>query len=727
MNRFDGSADIERGRAQLAEWLPPELRPLADLTFNYRWTWMSGAAALFRTVDAMAWRRSRCNPRHLVERTPRHRFAELAADPDYVSTLHQVAGALAHELDRPNADWGISGDRPIAYFCAEFAIHCSLPIYSGGLGVLAGDFLKAASDLRLPMVGVGLLYREGYFNQRIDPAGSQHEYWIETDFDGQPAVLVRGADGAPLTVELRLSGRTVTVQIWRIDVGRVPLYLLDTDRADNHPIDRWITARLYVGDRNTRLAQYAVLGIGGVRALSEMGIAPHLVHLNEGHAALAGIECMRPHLLGGKSLAKALAEVREHAVFTTHTPVAAGNEGYAPRELDPVLGDYFDSLGGAREALYDLGRLNPGNRSEPANITPLALHTTRSANGVSRRHGEVAREMWRSLWPGRKAEEVPISHITNGVHTTTWMSSHMQRLLDRHLPADWRDRVADAEVWRRLADIPDSELWQVRRAQRIELIEYLRVKSIRDRLSRGEPPEYIEQAARMFDPDTLTIGFARRVATYKRLYLLTRRPDRGLALLADTKNPIQLAIAGKAHPQDEEAKASLREVFRMKSAPGVGGRTAFVENYDMHVAPRLVAGVDVWLNLPRPPLEASGTSGMKVAANGGLNLSVLDGWWAEAYDGDNGWAIATPNASPSEQDDHDAAALIDLIQTQVVPLFYNRDADGIPTRWLRRMRASMQSIIPRFSGHRMVSDYIAAMYGRRGAGRDAGSLEPESR
>lgn len=706
----DGELDVERGRAQLAEWLPTELKELAHVAFNYRWSWLHDAPALFRDIDPMAWRRSRCNPRQLIERTPPRRLAELAANPAYVERLRRVAKTIAGEAAQPPAGHGIAADQPVAYFCAEFAVHCSLPIYSGGLGILAGDMLKAASDIRLPMVGVGLLYREGYFNQRVDPSGWQHEYWTETDYDGHPAVLVTGANGGPLTVELSLRGRTVTVQIWRIDVGRVPLYLLDTDRAENHPIDRWITARLYVGDRQTRLAQYAVLGIGGVRALDAMGIHPGVIHLNEGHAALASLERIRQHLGAGRSFAEALAAVRAHSVFTTHTPVAAGNEGYSPAEIEPVLGDFMGEFGIPRQTFFDLGRLAPGNQNEPANITPLALHTTRAANGVSLRHGEVARQMWQSLWPDRRVEEVPISHITNGVHTGTWMGSHIQALFDRYLQADWRARVAEPEVWRDLGKISDIDLWQTLCAQRRDLVTYLRDKSIRDRLSRGEPSEYIEQAARMFDPMTLTVGFARRVATYKRLYLLTRLPDRGLPLLADNERPLQLVIAGKAHPQDEEAKNSLRDLFRMKNAPTVGGRTAFLENYDMHVAPRLIAGVDVWLNLPRPPLEASGTSGMKVAANGGLNLSVLDGWWAEAYNGDNGWAIATPAGGPGQQDDHDAAALIDILQTQVLPLFYSRDANGIPVGWLRRVRASMESLVPRFSAQRMVLDYAADLY-----------------
>jgi len=703
---MDGTVDLARARAELAESLPEALRPLAELVYNYRWVWLPECVELFRDIDAANWRRSGCNPRHLVETTPRRRWRELEADAGYLARLQRARDRLAAELagaPRPRP-------QPVAYFCSEFAVHCSLPLYGGGLGVLAGDLLKAASDLDLPLLGVGLLYHEGYFSQRLDASGWQHEYWVPTPIDRLPLVRVTSEGGAPLAVEVVLRRRPVRIQVWRLEVGRVPLFLLDTDLPENHPIDRWITARLYVGDRQTRLAQYAVLGIGGVRALAAMGIEPRLHHLNEGHAALGGFERLRREVAAGRSLDAALASVRERTVFTTHTPVAAGNEGYAEAELEAVLGDFVDQLGVPRDTFYDLGRLEPGNRAEPASITPLALRTSRAANGVSRRHGELARAMWQRLWPGRAVEDVPIGHVTNGVHSTTWMSRPMQALLDRRLPGDWRARVAETDLWQALEGVSDEELWAVRCEQRRALVAYVREKSIRDRLDRGEAPDYVEQAAAMFDPEALTIGFARRVATYKRLHLLTRRSERGLALLANDAAPVQLVVAGKAHPQDEEAKASLRDLFRMKGAPVVGRKVSFVENYDMEIAARLVAGVDLWLNLPRPPLEASGTSGMKVVLNGGLNLSVLDGWWAEAYDGENGWAIATPQASPEEQDDHDAAAVFDILETQVLPLFYNRAGDGLPHAWLRRVRASMQSLIPRFSAQRMAAEYAARFY-----------------
>jgi starch phosphorylase len=645
----------------------------------------------------------------VIEGTSHPRLEELGRDRAYVEQVRRVWTQIRHDLERPPFAGPFEPERPIAYVCSEFGIHVSLPCYSGGLGVLAGDLLKAASDLALPMVGLGLMYRQGYFNQRLDLSGLQHEYWMQADFDRLPAALVTGEDGKPTVVEVRMRKRTVRIQVWRVDVGRVPLYLLDTDREDNEPIDRWITSRLYVGDRHTRLAQYSVLGIGGMRMLEAIGIRPALVHLNEGHGALSSVERLRERMAFGLGFEEALEQVRQQTVFTTHTPVQAGNEGYREDEVEPVLGDFIDDLGIPRASFFGLGRKRPEDRAEPAGFTPLALRTSRVANGVSRRHGAVSRQMWKAIWPERALENVPIRHVTNGVHTTTWMAGAMQSLLDEHLGADWRTKQGDTAMWDRIDDIPDEKLWAVRCEMRARLIDYVREKSVGDRLARGESPEYVEAAARVLEPERLTVGFARRVATYKRLHLLTRFPDRALKLLAGER-PIQILLAGKAHPSDQEAKDALRDVFQVKHAPGVGGHVAFLENYDLEIARRMVAGVDVWVNLPRPPLEASGTSGMKATLNGVLNLSVLDGWWAEAYDGANGWAIATPDVAPAEQDDHDARALLDLLEKEVVPLFNERDENGVPHGWVRRIKASLSTLIPRFTAERMVRDYVDTVY-----------------
>jgi starch phosphorylase len=713
----DGQRDIERAVAELAERLPNALQPLARLAFNYRWSWTIGGRAVFRDIDPSLWERSQCNPRATIEMVPPHRLRQLAGAPEYVARVVALAAQLEADLRRPPIAAGVATDRPVAYFCSEFGVHCSLPLYGGGLGILAGDVLKAASDLAIPMVGVGLLYREGYFHQRLDLSGWQHEWWTTTNFEWLPAVIVTGPDNEPLTVTVTMRDRAVRIQIWRIDVGRVPLYLLDTDRPDNHPIDRWITARLYIGDRHTRLTQYGVLGVGGVRSLAALGIQPGVIHLNEGHAALASFERLRQLIGAGHSYEAALAGVRQTTVFTTHTPVGAGNECYTFQEVEPVLGQLREGLNEHLPFFYGLCRFDPGNEQEAVAITPLALRTSRTSIGVSRRHGEVARAMWQPLWAGRPVDEVPIGHVTNGVHTTTWMAEPMQALLDRHLGPDWRTRLADVALWERIVSIPDAELWAVRRALRQELVEYARVQSIRVRLARGEAPGYVEAAARAFDPDLLTIGFARRVATYKRLHLFTYRLDRGLQLLADVARPIQVIIAGKAHPQDEDAKQALRGVLELRRAPHVASRIAFLDDYDLHMAPRLVAGADLWVNLPRPPLEASGTSGIKAVLNGGLNLSVLDGWWLEAYDGETGWAIASPDTDAAAQDAHDATALYDLLEHEVIPLFYERDADGLPRRWIGRIKASMQRLIPRFSAERMVREYLTALYTATGEPR----------
>ncbi len=706
----DGSRDIARAVGELAERLPAPLWPLARLAYNYRWSWLAGGAELFRDIDADRWRHSGCNPRAVLEAAKPRRLQELSRDIAYTTRLRTVSASLEHDLARPHLP-EISPEHPIAYYCSEFAVHCSLPIYGGGLGVLAGDLLKAASDMAVPLVGIGLLYREGYFHQRLDTSGWQHEYWVATDYDRAPAVLVTDSNNGPLLVEVGLRGRTVRVQIWRVDIGRVALYLLDTDREDNHPIDRWITSRLYVGDRHTRLTQYGVLGIGGARALQAMGIQPCLTHLNEGHAAMSSLERVHQICQNGQSFDVALNDVREETIFTTHTPVAAGNEGYSWQEIEPVFSDFADSLGLSRDTFYGYGRVNPANEHEAVSITPLALRTSRAANGVSQKHGEVARDMWRVMWPDRSADRVPIGHVTNGVHTLTWMASPMQRLLDKYLGPQWPSHLADTQMWQRIDLIPDEELWEVRCELRRRLVAYAREESVRDRIGRGEPAEYVDAAARVFQPEVLTVGFARRVATYKRLYLIAGMPDEGLLhLLGNDKHPLQLVLAGKAHPSDDEAKTTLRNGFQRKANPLVGRRVVFLEDYDLHMAPRIVAGVDLWLNLPRPPLEASGTSGMKVVLNGGLNLSVLDGWWLEGYDGNNGWAIDSPvNVEPHVQDEHDARCMMECLN-QVVPLFYERDANGIPRGWLQKVRASMRTLIPKFTAERMLRDYVQQMY-----------------
>ncbi|HEV7679657.1 MAG TPA: alpha-glucan family phosphorylase [Candidatus Dormibacteraeota bacterium] len=704
---FDGSADIARAAQELAGRLPAALAPAARLAYNYRWAWLPGAADAFRSIDPHRWETALQNPVRLLQEAPRRELERAAEDAQRWQAL---AAELDADLGRPWLSDPIPPDHPVAFLCAEYGIHVSLPIYSGGLGVLAGDMLKEASDRAVPMVGVGLLYRQSYFRQTIDPSGWQHEHWIDLDPERLPEALVTAQNGEPLSVSVNIRSRDVAMQVWRVDVGRVPLYLLDSDVPENDPVDRWITARLYVADRETRLAQYAVLGIGGVLALHAMGFDPGVVHLNEGHAAFAPIELAHEAVLAGASLEDALAQARHRTVFTTHTPVAAGNEAYNVGELNWALGELPAQLGCEADALFRLGRVNPTDAGEGFGLTPLGIHMSRAANAVSRRHGEVAREMWQPMFPGTPVESVPIRHVTNGVHLPTWMAPAVRELLDRHVGEDWWRNTADPRVAAGIDTIPDSELWAVRNQQRARLVEYVADRSVHDRLARGERAEYVQAAALAFDPEVLTLGFARRLATYKRLYLIIRDAARALALIA-AQRPVQIVLAGKAHPADVEGKRIVQQLFSLKDAPFVAGRVVFVEDYDLGVAQHLVSGCDVWVNLPRPPLEASGTSGMKAAMNGSLNLSVLDGWWAEAYDGENGWAIDSPMGVDAEtQDSADAARLYEVLEKEVLPTFHDRDAAGVPPRWVAHVRASLKTAVTRFTSARMLEDYLASSY-----------------
>lgn len=702
---FDGLSDLAWRVEDLAARLPAGLQPAARLAYNYRWSWMPGGADAFRDVDPARWDACGHNPVRLLREASTAALERSAADPRWT----QLAAQLEEDLQRPPLRGDVTADHPVAFLCAEFGVHSSLPIYSGGLGVLAGDILKQASDQALPMAGVGLLYRQSYFRQRFDISGWQQEYWIDVDPDCLPAARVTRDGTAPLQVSVIMRGREVVLQVWRVQIGRVPLYLLDADVPENTRVDRWITSRLYVADRETRLAQYAVLGAGAVHALRAMRIDPSIVHLNEGHAAFAPVEMARSAVAQGMPVEQALATARHRTVFTTHTPVAAGNEAYHPGETRAVLGDLAVGFGGDDDTVQRLGRIHPDDESEGFGLTPLGIRMSRAANAVSRRHGVVARGMWEPLFPDMPAESVPIRHVTNGVHLPSWMAPTMRALLDRHLGPDWWRAPGDAAVAAGIGQIPDAELWAVRREMREKLVVYARDRSVADRLARGERRGFVE-AAQAFDPDALTVGFARRLATYKRLNLITHDVGRALALIAGDK-PLQIVLAGKAHPADYEGKLMVQRLFTLKEEPFVAGRVVFLEDYDLAMAQRLVAGCDLWVNLPRPPLEASGTSGMKAAMNGCINLSVLDGWWEEAFDGDNGWAIGSPpNADAETQDAHDATELYDLLESEVVPAFHDRDGDGVPHRWVARVRASLCTAVQHFTASRMLDDYLASSY-----------------
>jgi starch phosphorylase len=711
--RGPGSDDVRRAAAQLAARMPAPLAPLSRIAFDYAWSWTRGGPELFAAVDPDRWAICRENPVRLLQETSAAALERAASDADLCGRASRLEEQLAAAREAPPRS-GFRSEQPVAFFCAEYGVHPSLPIYAGGLGVLAGDLLKAASDARLPMVAIGLLYREGYFRQRIDRSGWQHEYWVSADPERLPAALVTTDGTHPLLVPVPVRGVEVVVQIWRVDVGRVPLYLLDADHPANRRIDRWITARLYEGDLDVRLAQYALLGRGGVRALRALGIDPGVVHLNEGHAGLAGLELAAESVRAGRSLSEALAAVRRRTVFTTHTPVAAGNETYEREVLIRAHPDFAERLSTSWDELLRLGSDDPERPDAPIGMTQFALRMARSVNAVSRRHGETARAMWQHVFRARAPEEVPIRHVTNGVHVATWMAPAMRALLDRHLGEGWEARSADPATWQAFDAIPDAELWQVRNQLRAELVTHVRDRATVDRLARGEPRAYVELAAHAFDPDRLTVGFARRLATYKRMHLLTRNLGRALGLLAGPR-PIQILLAGKAHPQDDEAKRIVQLLFDAKGQPFVGERIAYLHDYDMELARHLVAGCDVWLNLPRPPFEASGTSGMKAALNGGVHVSVLDGWWAEGFDGENGWAIdGAADLDAEALDARHAAALLDLCEGEVAPRFYERDAAGVPTGWLRRVRASLRTGVRDFGAQRMLEDYAAHVYQTEG-------------
>ncbi|MEN9218141.1 MAG: alpha-glucan family phosphorylase, partial [Gloeomargarita sp. DG_2_bins_126] len=613
--------------------LPQILQPLATLAFNYWWTWSGQQLRLFSTIDHQLWEECHHNPVLFLQKVSRERLDEVATDPEYVQMVQTLMARFRQYMqqDCPLPP-PIRAEQPVAYFCAEFGLHESLPIYAGGLGVLAGDHLKSASDLGLPLVGVGLLYRQGYFRQRLNRQGWQEDYYIDNQFTELPLERMCSQTGQPLTVQVEIRGRQVTAQIWRVRVGRTDLYLMDSDVAENDPIDRWLTGHLYGGNQETRIAQEILLGIGGVRLLQVLGITPGVYHLNEGHAAFALLEVARQEMeRTGQSFYAVEAQVRQKCVFTTHTPVPAGHDAFSPDLMDSFFATYWPQLRLSREQFLALGARRLGDPWEPFNMTVLALRLTRTANGVSELHGEVSRQMWSILYPERPVQEVPIGAITNGVHAQTWTAPLMSELFRTYVHPEWETHLLDPELWGRVDEIPDRELWQRHQILKQRLISYTRTCLFNSRQQRGEPPEHLEAIAHWLDPQVLTIGFARRFSPYKRGHLIIRDPERAKRLLTHPERPVQLILAGKAHPADEEGKRIIQRLMEWCSDPELRQRVAFIEDYDMHTARCLVQGVDVWLNNPRRPLEASGTSGQKVCFNGGINFSVLDGWWCEGY------------------------------------------------------------------------------------------------
>lgn len=702
--------------------VPKALRPLCEIAGNYWWTWNPDHLTLFREMDPVHWEKCNHNPIRMLEEVSYLRLAALATDINYLSTMDRVVQSFRHYMAAEDT-WAkrhmqeINWQKPIAYFCAEYGLHESLPTYSGGLGMLAADHLKSASDLGIPLVAVGILYRQGYFQQRLDHSGWQCELYEDSDFSKLPVHLVTRPDGSPVIIETTFRQRLVKARAWRVDVGRVPLYLLDTDLEENDPIDRWITAHLYGGSTDTRLAQEFLLGIGGVRLLRQLGLDPCVYHMNEGHAAFLTLELLREQLDQGVPFLTAESTVRQKCVFTTHTPVPAGHDAFIPEEMDTFFSAYWPKLKLNREQFLMLGARRTGDSWEPFNMTVLALRYARTANGVSKLHGQVSRKMWQVLYPSKSEAEVPIGSITNGVHARTWIAPMFWNLFDRYLGPGWMDRIDDPEVWAKVDQIPDEELWDCKNALRERLVSFARHRILRARRSRGESPDRIHQVGQLLDPNVLTIGFARRFSTYKRGDLLLRDFERITRIFSSVQYPVQILFAGKAHPRDEGGKRLIQRIVEWSNHPSVANRVAYIENYDAYVARNLVQGVDVWLNNPRRPLEASGTSGQKVGYNGGLNLSVLDGWWPEGYNGTNGWAIGQEidDIDPAEQDMIDATSLYELLENEVIPLFYRRDEQGIPREWLARVKSALRTLNPVFNTDRMVADYVKTVYEPVGA------------
>ena len=699
--------------------LPATLQPLERLAWNYWWSWAPDGAEVFRDLDPGLWQQCEHNPRALLAQVSDLRLAQMAADPNFSDRVRRLAERFdmymsdARPSPKLNVASRITRENPVAYFCAEFGVHNSLPLYSGGLGILAGDHLKSASDLNLPLVAVGLYYRFGYFRQRLNREGWQEETYRATLADELPLRSVDDEFGRPMLVEVSMRGRLVRARAWRADVGRVRLYLLDTDVAENEEVDRLVTGHLYGGDRETRLVQEKMLGIGGARLLRKLGLQPSVFHLNEGHSAFLTLELTRELIESeGLNFAVAAERVRQRCVFTTHTPVAAGHDEFSADLIDKAFGNWYETaLGLPREEFLALGRVN-GSSEEAFGLTPLALRMCHSTNGVSRKHGEVSRELWQKMWPDRSSNEVPITSITNGVHPGTWVAPVMRRLYEQHVGDDWIERARDAGVWAYGVErISSEELWQAHSLLKRRLVAFIRDHSFDARLARGESEDFIEAARTMFDPAALTIGFARRVAGYKRWDLLLSDPERLAKLINDPERPIQFVFAGKAHPQDQNAKAVLQRLITWQRDPSVRHGIAFVEDYDQEIARQLVQSVDVWMNVPRRPLEASGTSGQKVAINGGLNFSVLDGWWLEGYDGDNGFAIGDlSELTDDEADRQEVDSLYRVLTEEINPRYYTRDAEGIPPQWVAMMKRSIQTLVPIFSSDRMVAEYAERIY-----------------
>ncbi len=696
--------------------LPRRISRLGELAYNLWWTWNPSAQRLFYRIDYALWERLNHNPLLFLRSVGRSEVNAVAQNPVYLEMYDRVFASFDAYMNAKET-WCTKiyeerCDRQWAYFSMEFGVHETLPIYSGGLGVLAGDYLKESSDLGLPLVGVGLMYAEGYFSQRISEDGWQETVNNLLNFEELPVLEVLDASKKPLAISVSFPDRTVIAHIWELRVGRVPLYLLDTDLDENAPVDRNLTLRLYWSDLDLRIAQEIMLGVGGVRALRALGYDPNVWHMNEGHAAFLTLERARELVTQGKTFEQAITQTRSGNIFTTHTPVPAGNDEFPLWLVDKNLSNFWPELGLSRDQFVELAR-HQQSWGETFSMPILALRLSDGRNAVSELHGRVSRRMWKFLWPDIQNEnDIPINYVTNGVHTATWLARRMRVLLGRYLGEDWLDHIDDPEIWEKVDAIPDNELWDIRLHLKRKLVFYA-LERTRQRWMKGDyhPVQAIASGI-MLDPYVLTIGFARRFATYKRADLVFQDLDRLLELINRPNRAVQIIFAGKAHPADDPGKRIIQDVYRIVKKAENGGRLVFLEDYDMNLSRYLVQGVDVWMNNPRRPNEASGTSGMKAALNGVINFSVLDGWWREAYNGSNGWAIGDDPGLDSEvEDETDATSLYDVLENQIIPLYYTeRNADNIPMEWMVMLKKSMQTIIPQFSTRRMLKEYIERLY-----------------
>jgi starch phosphorylase len=695
--------------------LPRRINRLGELAYNLWWTWQPNAQRLFSRIDNDLWERLSHNPILLLRQVERATLNEVAQDNQYLTLYDSVFAEFDNYLEKTDT-WSDRThpelvSKPIAYFSMEFGLHETLPIYSGGLGVLAGDHLKEASDMGLPMVGVGLMYAEGYFSQRISEDGWQEALNNPLRFTDMLVLPILSDDGKPLTVSVEMPDRQVSLRLWEIRVGRVPLFLMDSNIETNREEDRTLTARLYWSDLDRRVMQEIVLGVGGVRALRALGYNPSAWHMNEGHAAFLTLERARELVAGGATFTDAINKTRGQNIFTTHTPVPAGNDEFPLWLIDKYLAALWPELGLNRDQFVDLAR-NRQAWGESFSMGVLALRYSEGRNAVSELHGHVARKMWHSLWQDLEIEDVPITYVTNGVHTANWMARRLGLLYDKYLGLEWRENLDDPKIWSQLDEIPADELWAFRMHQKRKL-SFRMQEWARTRWTKGGfHPVQVVAAGALIDPYVLTIGFARRFATYKRANLILRDVERLLHIINRPNMPVQIIFAGKAHPADEPGKQLIQQIYRAIKKAETGGRLVFLEDYDMNIARYLVQGVDVWLNTPRRPMEASGTSGMKAALNGVLNFSVLDGWWREAYNGRNGWAIGEDKEPdvPEIQDKADALSLYSTLENEIIPLYYGRNADLIPMDWIERIKNNLRTVTPQFSTRRMVKEYVERLY-----------------